>query len=255
MPGFAGGHELSAGHVEHVNLPVLDHVVPAVQRELIGFHALAHHGVVHQPLQLQQHRTLLSAAEHLGPGLRHGQRGVAAQRQPCVQVPRLGRHAAVQRSYTAAMAVTTDDDPVHLQVQHRKLDRGGRAVVPPAAVIGRHKRAYVAHQEELARPGAREHVGHEARIAAAYEQGGRVLAIVHQLAEAIGMQRKRVFLKATQALQEVVFWHHCTSGVSAPSNSTPCICACPASNWRYWDSAVAKLCCRSVASTVARTCS
>ena len=46
---------------------------------------------------------------------------------------------------------------------------------------------------------------------------------------------------------------YCTSGVSAPSKSTPCRSAPPASKRRYCDKAVAKLCCRSTSATRSRT--
>ena len=49
-----------------MHFAVFDHVVPAVQHELAGLDALAHHWVGHQPFELQHHRALLGAPQRLG---------------------------------------------------------------------------------------------------------------------------------------------------------------------------------------------
>jgi hypothetical protein len=49
--------------------------------------------------------------------------------------------------------------------------------------MGRHKGADIAHDEQLARPSAGQQVGQQARVRAADEQDGRVLAVAHQVLE------------------------------------------------------------------------
>ncbi len=115
-----------------------------------------------------------------------------------------------------------------VQVEHRELDRRGGAVVAGRAVVRRHEGADVAHQEQLARPGAGEQVRHQARIGTADEQRRRVLAVVDQRLELRAVLREGVVVKAPQPFAAVrrassrpARGAYCTSGVSAASRSTP----------------------------------
>ena len=99
--GLRRGHEAAPLHVEHMDLAVLDHVVPAMQGQGAGLHPFAHHRVVHQPLELQHHRALLGAAQRLGAGLGHRQRGLAPKLQP---LARRFFAAAGTSPYSARMA-------------------------------------------------------------------------------------------------------------------------------------------------------
>jgi len=161
------------------------------------------------------------------------------------------------------MAVTADHDARDLQVQYRKFNGRGRAVETRRAVVGRHEGTDVAHQEKFARPGARQQVGHQARIAAADEQRRRVLAVVHQQPEVAAVLRKASVWKrrsrssSSSGMGIVARMRraYCTSGEAAASRSTPRTSACPASSCRYWRSAVAKACWRSACATAERTAS
>ena len=73
-----------------------------------------------------------------------------------------------------------------------------------ALVVRWHEGADVAHQEQLARAGTGQQVGHQTRIAAADEQRHRVLAIVNQQPEVRTLRRESVRLEALKALQQFV---------------------------------------------------
>ena len=178
-------------------LALLDHVVPAMQRQLAGIHLLTHHRVTHEPLELQHHGALFSASKRFRADL-HRQHGFAAQFQPGGEVFGLRQHFVVQRADAAAVAVAADHNARNLQIQNGKFDRCRGAVVTGTAVVGRHKRPHVANDEQLAWAGARQQVGHQARVRAADEQDGRVLAVTHQILELLLHARKSMVMKAAQ---------------------------------------------------------
>lgn len=186
-----------------MHFPVLDHVVPAVQGERAGLDLAPHHGVAHQALELQHHGALLGAAQGFRAGL-HRQQGFVHQLEPGRERHRLGGCAVVGGADRAAVAVATDHDALHLQAEHGELDRGHGAVQTVRLVIGRHQRADVAHKEELARSGAGEQVGHEARVGTADEQRLGVLALGHQVLEALLVAREVVGAEMPQAQQQLV---------------------------------------------------
>jgi hypothetical protein len=105
----------------------------------------------------------------------------------------------------------------------------------------RHKGTDIAHDEQLARPGAGQQVGQQARVRAADEQDGRVLAVAHQVLELLLRAGKGVVVKAPQAQQQVVWQRighsagvslspgrYCTSGESLASSATATRLAWPA---------------------------
>ena len=67
--GQRSRHEVPLLRIEDMHLAVLDDVVPAVQRQLAFLHTASHQGMLHQPLELQNHRALLGAAQRLGSRL------------------------------------------------------------------------------------------------------------------------------------------------------------------------------------------
>ena len=230
--------------------------MPAVQRELAALHFAPHHGVVHQPLQLQHDRALLGAAHRLGAGL-HGQQRFRGQLEPGLQRHGFLGHTFVGGANGAAMAVAADDDALHMQRQHCVLNRGHGAVQAMRAVIGRNESAHVAHDEQLARAGASQQIGHHARVRAADEQRLGVLALGHQVLKALLVQGKVIGLKTPQTQQQLVggVFAHCTRGESAPSSSIPSTSAWPTSSVMYWCSARARDCMVSSAAMRSRTSS
>jgi hypothetical protein len=71
-------------------------------------------------------------------------------------------------------------------------------------VVRRHERADVADDEQVARTGARQQVGDDARIRAADEQDRRMLAVANEVLELVGDAWKVVVVKPTQPLQQLV---------------------------------------------------
>src|SRR5690606_19875098 len=112
------------------------------------------------------------------------------------------------------------------------------------------QRADVAHDEQLARAGTGEQVGHEARIGAADEQRLGVLTLRHQILEALLVAREVVGVEVAQARQQFIAVAdaiadaplpratgrsgrtrvHCTRGELAPSRAMPRTSASPTSN-------------------------
>jgi hypothetical protein len=98
------------------------------------------------------------------------------------------------------VTVAAHDDAAHLQVEHRKLDGRRSAVVAMRAVVRWHEGTDVTHQKQFARPGTRQQVGHQARVRTADEQGGGVLALIHQVLELLAVLRESIVVEATQAV-------------------------------------------------------
>mgnify|MGYP006170609733 CR=1 FL=1 len=91
-----------------------------------------------------------------------------------------------------------------MQLQHRELDACHGAVQPVRAIEGRHQRAHIAHDEQLARPGAGQEVRHQARIRAPDEQGFGVLPLRHQILKPLLVQWKIIRMKTLQTLQQLI---------------------------------------------------
>ena len=98
------------------------------------------------------------------------------------------------------MAVAAHDDAAHLQVEHGKLDGGRSAVMAMRAVVRWHKGTDVTHKKQLPRPRTRQQVRHQTRVRTADEQGGGVLALIHQVLELLAVLRKSIVVKTTQAV-------------------------------------------------------
>ena len=75
-----------------------------------------------------------------------------------------------------------------------------RAVVAMGAVVRWHKGTDVTHQKQLPRPRTRQQIGNQARIRTANEQGGGVLALIHQVLELLAVLRKSIVVKTAQAV-------------------------------------------------------
>jgi len=135
------------------------------------------------------------------------------------------------------MGVAAHDDVFDLEVEHRKFDGGCGAMQAVRAIVGRHKGADIAHNEQIARLGTGQQIGHQTRVGAADEQRLGVLAVCHQILKALLVAREVIRVELPQAVQQLVGFGgvvaHCTSGVSAPSRSMPSTRACPTSSSMY----------------------
>ncbi len=81
--------------------------------------------------------------------------------------------------------------------------RGG-AVVAGRTIVRWHEGTHVAHHEDLARPGACQEIGHQARIGAADEEDVWMLAVFRERLEPAFDGGEGVVVKPAQALQQIV---------------------------------------------------
>ena len=100
--------------------------------------------------------------------------------------------------------MATDDDAFDLEAEHRELDRRHRSVKSMRLVIRRYEGAHVAHDEQVARGGTRQQVGHQAGVGAPDEQRGGMLPLVHQRLELLAVLGKGVVMEAAQTVQQLV---------------------------------------------------
>jgi hypothetical protein len=108
---------------------------------------------------------------------------------------------------TATAAVTAaaaHDDVAHIERQHGELDCRRRAVIPMGRVERRHKRADIAHDEELAGTGTGDQVRNDPGIGAANEKYGRLLAVLDQLFEPPAKAWEMLRAKAAEPLHDFV---------------------------------------------------
>ncbi len=100
------------------------------------------------------------------------------------------------------MRMAKHDDVRDLEHLHGEFEGREYAVAGAVRRIGRHQIGDVAHHEQLARMGIEDHLGRDARIAAADDHDGGRLSALGELAKTVALDRHASGEKIAIAVDE-----------------------------------------------------
>ena len=107
----------------------------------------------------------------------------------------------------AAGAVAEDDKFLHFQLRYSKFERRGDAMIAGARLVGRSKRRYVAHDEDLTRSGIENLSGIAAAVGAGNHHRFRALPL-GELRPAFALLWPMILSKAAISINQArKTWH------------------------------------------------